>query len=212
MSGLESVAAALEQFEFYVQVGRGHNWEKKVAETGVAPDKIAAALNSRGFNIGNARTPVLAIQKAADCVRSAAAAERRKELVHDWRGGSLCRKPRGHICDKDAACPDWYAYRIKTPDGGPILMCAYHHLTDAPQGLHDAYIRKTAGTCYHYAGTCKMGSDSMAVVSPSDLSVIGIEQLRVIDSSVIPQTVSGNTAAATMMIAARDSEMIVSSG
>lgn len=76
----------------------------------------------------------------------------------------------------------------------------------------EEYIRSTAGTCYHYAGTCKMGpdSDSMAVVAP-DLTVYGISNLRVIDSSIIPTTVSGNTAAATMMIAKKGSAMIIES-
>ncbi|WP_162009367.1 GMC family oxidoreductase [Labrenzia sp. CE80] len=72
------------------------------------------------------------------------------------------------------------------------------------------YVRKTAGTCYHYAGTCKMGpsSDETAVVAP-DLKVHGIENLRVIDASIIPTTVSGNTAGATMMIALKGSRMIL---
>jgi choline dehydrogenase len=73
----------------------------------------------------------------------------------------------------------------------------------------ETYVRNTAGTCYHYAGTCKMGpnTDPMAVVAP-DLTVYGISNLRVIDSSIIPTTVSGNTAAATMMIAQKGSTEI----
>ncbi|MCH7737537.1 MAG: GMC family oxidoreductase N-terminal domain-containing protein [Chloroflexi bacterium] len=72
----------------------------------------------------------------------------------------------------------------------------------------EEYIRQTAGTCYHYAGTCKMGIDDMAVVAP-DLRVRGVSNLRVIDSSIIPQTVSGNTAAATMMIADKGSSLVI---
>jgi choline dehydrogenase len=72
----------------------------------------------------------------------------------------------------------------------------------------EAYVRMTADTCYHYAGTCKMGIDSMAVVTP-DLRVRGIEGLRVADASIIPTTVSGNTAAATMMIAAKGADLIL---
>ena len=71
----------------------------------------------------------------------------------------------------------------------------------------EAYVRANAGTCYHYAGTCKMGTDSMAVVDPK-LRVRGVEGLRVVDASIIPKTVSGNTAAATMMIAERGAEFI----
>lgn len=72
----------------------------------------------------------------------------------------------------------------------------------------EAYVRATAGTCYHYAGTCKMGVDAMAVVAPDSLRVRGTEGLRVIDASIIPQTVSGNTAAATMMIAEKASRWL----
>ena len=74
------------------------------------------------------------------------------------------------------------------------------------------YIRQTADTTYHYAGTCKMGpkADKMAVVGP-DLKVHGVSNLRVIDSSIIPTTVSGNTAAATMMIAEKGSDMVIKS-
>ena len=74
------------------------------------------------------------------------------------------------------------------------------------------YIRETADTTYHYAGTCKMGpkADRTAVVGP-DLKVYGVSNLRVIDSSIIPTTVSGNTAAATMMIAEKGSDMVIKS-
>jgi len=72
----------------------------------------------------------------------------------------------------------------------------------------EAYIRQSAGTCYHYAGTCRMGSDAQAVTTP-DLRVSGIDGLRVIDASVIPQLVSGNCAAATMMIAEKGSQFIL---
>lgn len=70
------------------------------------------------------------------------------------------------------------------------------------------YIKSDCGTCYHYAGTCKMGIDSMSVVNPQ-LQVNGISRLRVIDASVIPTTVSGNTAAATMMIANKGATMVL---
>lgn len=72
----------------------------------------------------------------------------------------------------------------------------------------EAYARTTADTCFHYAGTCKMGVDPMAVVTP-DLRVKGVQALRVVDASIIPTTVSGNTAAATMMIAARGADLIL---
>lgn len=71
----------------------------------------------------------------------------------------------------------------------------------------EAYVRCRAGTDYHPAGTCKMGSDEFAVVDER-LRVRGIEGLRVADSSVIPLLPSGNTNAPTMMIAARAADMI----
>ena len=69
------------------------------------------------------------------------------------------------------------------------------------------YVRRTAASYHHQVGTCRMGLDAGAVVDP-ELRVNGVEGLRVADASVMPFVTSGNTAAATMMIAERAADLL----
>ncbi|RWC90210.1 MAG: alcohol dehydrogenase [Mesorhizobium sp.] len=75
-----------------------------------------------------------------------------------------------------------------------------------------AYLRAEALTVYHPVGTCKMGTDAMAVVDPATLKVRGVDGLRVADASVMPKLIGGNTNAPSMMIGQKVSEMILGSG
>ncbi|HEY5946559.1 MAG TPA: GMC family oxidoreductase N-terminal domain-containing protein [Kofleriaceae bacterium] len=69
-----------------------------------------------------------------------------------------------------------------------------------------AYVRQSAQTIFHPTGTCKMGTDAMAVVDP-ELRVRGLRGLRVADASIMPRIVGGNTNAPTIMIAEKCAEL-----
>ncbi len=107
------------------------------------------------------------------------------------RGAELCR----HIFADAAFDP----YRVAERLPGPAVRTRDEWID---------YLRRTVFLGYHPIGTCRMGTDEHSVVDPQ-LRVRGIERLRVVDASIMPTPISGNTNGATMMIAARAAALIL---
>ncbi|MGE4044165.1 MAG: GMC family oxidoreductase [Acetobacteraceae bacterium] len=94
----------------------------------------------------------------------------------------------------------------------PLQRYVTEELMPGPQASTDEdllnHVRATAGTTFHQTSTCMMGPGPMAVVDTS-LKVKGMDGLRVIDASVMPTVVSGNTNATVIMIAEKGADMIL---
>jgi choline dehydrogenase len=74
-----------------------------------------------------------------------------------------------------------------------------------------AFARKAGGSGFHPVGTCRMGSEADSVVDPQ-LRVHGVGRLRVVDASVMPRIISGNTNGPTIMIAEKAADLISGRG
>jgi len=103
------------------------------------------------------------------------------------------------ILRKILAAPALKPYAIGEVDPGP-KVASDDELLD--------FCRCTGSTVYHPTSTCRMGNDPLAVVDQR-LKVRGIDGLRVVDASIMPDLTSGNTNAPTIMIAEKASDMIL---
>ena len=103
------------------------------------------------------------------------------------------------ILRKILAAPALKSFVIDEVEPGPKVMSDDELLE---------FCRQRGSTVYHPTSTCRMGNDSFAVVDHS-LRVRGLEGLRVVDGSIMPDLVSGNTNASIIMIAEKASEMIL---
>ncbi|MFJ9389024.1 GMC family oxidoreductase [Nocardioides sp. NPDC101246] len=92
---------------------------------------------------------------------------------------------------------EWGAHEVQPGPG-----------TDDSDEAIEAWVRRSVQTYHHQVGTCRMGTDADAVVSP-DLAVVGVEGLMVADASVMPAVTTGNTNAPTAMIAERAADIIL---
>ena len=112
----------------------------------------------------------------------------------DRRDAVTCVREAREIGEADALAP----YREREVRPGPDVQSDEEILE---------FVRETTDTGYHPCGTCKMGQDEMAVVD-DDLRVHGLEGLRVIDASIMPNVPSGNTNAPTIAIAERGAAIL----
>ncbi len=95
----------------------------------------------------------------------------------------------------------------------PLARHVAHETWPGPEVASDAqlveFARTTGSTVYHPVGTCRMGSGTDAPVDAATLRLNGVSSLRVIDASVMPSMVSGNTYATTIMIAEKGADLVL---
>ncbi len=93
----------------------------------------------------------------------------------------------------------------------PMASYAGPELAPGPQAQSDDalddFIRRKVESAYHPCGSCRMGTDPLAVVDP-DCRVIGVQSLRVVDASIMPQATAGDINGPTIMLAERAADII----
>jgi choline dehydrogenase-like flavoprotein len=134
-------------------------------------------------------------------LRSADPAEKPSIIYNFLRGGSSPDVLRKGIrmARRIMAQPPFARHLDAEIDPGPDVES---------DGALDAFIRERVGTLFHPVGTCAMGRGPMAVVDPENLRVHGVSGLRVVDASIMPTLVSGNTVAATYCLAEKAADLI----
>ncbi|HEX9481033.1 MAG TPA: GMC oxidoreductase, partial [Solirubrobacteraceae bacterium] len=146
-------------------------------------------------------SPCLLTEHSRGSVRLASADPTAKPIIHNdfySEGDDLERMVAGlrlalEICGQPAMQP-YASAPFNVPDG------------DSDEALR-AHAARTTFAVYHPVGTCRMGTDSEAVVD-AELRVNGIESLRVVDASVMPLVPRGNTNAPTIALAERAADLI----
>ncbi len=157
------------------------------------------------------------------------------ESLHDFPGFSLvfCQlrpESRGHLMIRSAdpaappkIVPNYLSARLdvetvvrsarltqRIVESQPVKNLIEAEMTPPDYQSDEAiadWARHVGNTCYHPVGTCKMGDDERAVVD-NKLRVQGMENLRVVDASIMPTLISGNTNAASIMIGEQAAQFI----
>lgn len=122
----------------------------------------------------------------------------------------ICANYLSAVTDRAAAISmyRWIRQLASQPALAPFIVGATTPSTDAQsdEEILEAF-KQWGGTAFHVSGTCRMGSDAESVLDPS-LKVRGVSGLRVVDTSIMPALISGNTNAPAMAIALRAAELI----
>jgi choline dehydrogenase-like flavoprotein len=108
---------------------------------------------------------------------------------------------------------DHKSARLRPAAGAdPQLTRQWQWLAPPKAFVGEDWVRLSGTTVQHYVGSCQMGGSATDSVVGPDLRVHGVDGLRVIDASVAPTTVTGNTAGVAMVIGAKGAELLLRDG